>query len=154
MTRILTTLLCSALLSHAADNMKAFPPAEPGTTRHVVNLPEKENEDDMKVEIIVGKTVKTDGVNRHFLAGSIEEETIQGWGFTRYLVRKVGPMASTRMGVPPDAPQVDTFVRLGGNPYLVRYNSKLPLVIYVPEGCEVRYRIWRADPEPKPADKG
>ena len=134
--------------------MKAYPPAEKGMTRHVVKLPVEDKEDDLKVEIVVGKTVKTDGVNRHFLGGSIEEETIKGWGFPRYLVRDVGPMAGTLMGVPPGTPMVDTFVSLRGNPYLVRYNSKLPLVIYVPEGCEVRYRIWRADPEAKPADKG
>jgi ecotin len=37
---------------------------------------------------------------------------------------------------------------------LVRYNSRLPLVIYVPEGVEVRYRVWRADPDSKVAAKG
>ena len=36
------------------------------------------------------------------------------------------------------------FITLGGEPYLVRYNSKLPLVVYVPAGSEVRYRIWAA----------
>ncbi len=154
MIRILATLTSLTLFCHAADNMKAFPPAENGMTRHVLNLPAKENEESLKVELIVGKTVKTDGVNRHFLAGKIEEETIQGWGFPRYMVRNVGPMAGTLMGVPPGTPMVDTFVQIGGNPYLVRYNSRLPLVVYVPEGCEVRYRIWRADPGAKPVEKG
>ena len=117
-------------------------------------LPAEKNEEALKVEIIVGKTVKTDGVNRHFFAGKIEEETIQGWGFTRYLVKQLGPMAGTRIGVPPGKPEVDTFVTLGGEPLVVRYNSRLPLVIYVPEGAEVRYRVWRADPEGKPVPKG
>ena len=27
---------------------------------------------------------------------------------------------------------------------LVPYNSRLPIVVYVPEGYEVRYRIWNA----------
>lgn len=26
-----------------------------------------------------------------------------------------------------------------------RYNSKLPVVVYVPDGLEVSYRIWGAD---------
>jgi ecotin len=49
------------------------------------------------------------------------------------------------MAVDPNAPQVERFVSLGGAPLLLRYNSHLPLVIYVPTGVEVRYRVWRAD---------
>jgi ecotin len=30
------------------------------------------------------------------------------------------------------------------DPFL-RYNSKLPIVIYVPDGFSVRYRTWSAD---------
>ena len=26
----------------------------------------------------------------------------------------------------------------------IRYNSRIPLVVYVPKGGEVRYRIWKA----------
>jgi ecotin len=29
----------------------------------------------------------------------------------------------------------------------VRYNSRLPLVIFAPTDVEVRYRVWRAGPE-------
>jgi ecotin len=42
---------------------------------------------------------------------------------------------------------VDRFVALEGSPYIIRYNSSLPTVVYVPEGMEVRYRVWRAEPE-------
>ena len=31
-----------------------------------------------------------------------------------------------------------------GEPLLVRYNSKLPVVVYAPGDVEVRYRIWAA----------
>ena len=30
---------------------------------------------------------------------------------------------------------------------LLRYNSKLPLVVYLPAGYEARYRIWAASEE-------
>jgi ecotin len=30
---------------------------------------------------------------------------------------------------------------------LIRYNSRLPVVIYVPADAQVRYRIWKADGE-------
>lgn len=154
MTRTLIALCCSAAIAAATDNMKAFPPAEAGMTRHVLQLPKQDDEDSFKVELIVGKTVKTDGVNRHFFGGKLEVETIEGWGFDRYILRKLGPMAGTLMAPPPGAPMVDRFVTIGGEPYLVRYNSRLPLVVYVPQGVEVRHRVWRADPEAKPVPEG
>ena len=36
---------------------------------------------------------------------------------------------------------------------LLRYNSKLPLVVYVPEGVEVKYRLWSTEPELVVADE-
>ncbi|MDU3076465.1 MAG: ecotin family protein, partial [Mixta calida] len=29
---------------------------------------------------------------------------------------------------------------------LLRYNSKLPIVVYTPADVEVKYRLWQADP--------
>jgi ecotin len=34
---------------------------------------------------------------------------------------------------------------------MLRYNSKLPVVVYVPDGFSVRYRIWSADSEAREA---
>jgi len=48
------------------------------------------------------------------------------------------------MAVDPNAPKVERFISLAGEPYFVRYNSRLPVVVYVPEDAEVRYRIWGA----------
>ena len=154
MKRAFLTLVCSAAVATAADNMKAFPPAADGMTRHVLQLPSQADEAAFKVELVLGKTVKTDNVNRYFFAGKIEVETIQGWGFDRYILKQLGPMAGTLMAPPPDAPMVERFVSLGGDPYLVRYNSRLPIVVYVPKGVLVRYRVWRADPEAKPVPEG
>jgi ecotin len=36
----------------------------------------------------------------------------------------------------------------------VRYNSKLPVVVYVPEGLEVRYRLWKAEAETRKGEAG
>jgi ecotin len=138
----------------AADNMKAFPPTGEGMVRHVLQLPQQADESGFKVELIVGKTVETDAGNRYFFAGRIEEETIKGWGFPRYMVSKLGAMAGTLMAVDPNAPKVTRFITLGGAPYIIRYNSRLPVVVYVPEGVEVRYRIWTAGAEIKTIEKG
>jgi ecotin len=144
-TLVLLALLAAPVLAPAADNLKAFPPAEAGMTRVVINLPPQEDEDAFRVELIVGKMVKTDSVNHYFFGGALVTEAIEGWGFDRVILRQLGPMAGTLMAVDPAAPLVERFVTVGGEPALRRYNSRLPLVVYVPAGVEVRYRVWRAE---------
>ena len=122
--------------------------------RYVLQLPKQDDESAFKVELIVGKTVLLDEQNRYFFSGKIQQETIKGWGFTRYNVSQLGPMAGTRIAVDPNAPKVNRFITLGGEPYLIRYNSRLPVVVYAPEGVEVRYRIWTAAPEMKGFETG
>jgi ecotin len=152
---ITALLLLSAELSlHARDNMMAFPPAEEGRVRYVLQLPKQDDESAFKVELIVGKTVLVDEKNRYFFGGKIEEKTIEGWGFPRYNVSKLGPMAGTLMAIDPNEPKVNRFITLGGEPFLIRYNSHLPIVVYAPEGFEVRYRIWSAGLETKVIAKG
>ncbi|MDP6337606.1 MAG: ecotin family protein, partial [Verrucomicrobiota bacterium] len=63
----------------------------------------------------------------------------------------LGPVASSLIGVPPGTPSVHKFVQ--GPSKLIRYNSRIPIVVYVPKGAEVRYRIWSATPETKKALK-
>jgi len=106
------------------------------------------------LELIVGKTVQVDEKNRYFFAGKIENETIKGWGYTRYYVSKLGPMAGTLMAGDPNVPKVSKFITLAGEPYIIRYNSRVPIVVYVPEGVEVRYRIWTTDVGLKEMQKG
>jgi len=89
--------------------------------------------------------VKTDATNSYFFGGTLETENIPGWGFDRYILRKLGPMAGTRIAVDPNAPEVERFISIGGEARLLRYNSRLPLVVYVPAGVEVRHRLWRAE---------
>jgi ecotin len=145
-------LLFVVLPAQAADNMQAFPPADEGMVRYVLQLPEQVDESAFKIELIAGKTVEVDEANRYFFAGKIEEQTISGWGFPRYIVSKLGPMAGTRMAINPNAPKVNHFITVG--PYLIRYNSRLPIVVYAPEGVEVRYRVWSAGAEAKAIEKG
>lgn len=131
--------------STAGRELKAFPSAGEGMSRFVITLPPRKDEEFVKVQLLVGKTVKLDPQNRYFFGGRLETETIVGWGYDRYVLKSLGPMAGTLMAVDPDVPKVERFITLGGEPELLRYNSRLPLVVYVPEGIEVRYRIWRGD---------
>jgi ecotin len=147
-------LICTVLSASAGDNMKAFPPPEKGMVRYVLQLPKQDDDSAFKVELIVGKTVQIDEGNRYFFGGEIQQETIKGWGFTRYNVSQLGPMAGTLIAVDPNLPKVNRFITIGGEPYLIRYNSRLPVVVYAPEGVEVRYRIWAVESEMKAIEKG
>lgn len=123
-------------------SLKPFPEAEEGMVRHVISMEEKANEDLFKVEIIPGKVMSVD-CNHHFLIGKMEEKNLQGWGYTYYEFITDGNACSTMMACV--QPNEDKFV--SGETLLVRYNSRLPIVIYTPEGYEVKYRIWEAGEE-------
>ena len=144
------SLLCGADdTSEAAGYLKKpYPPAEKGMTRFAIVLPKQDNEENFKVEIIVGKKVMVDSANRAFMGGKIEEVNIEGWGFSRYVVKELGPVAQTLIGggVPEER-----FVTM--QPLLVRYNSRLPIAVYVPEGAEVKYRIWSVPADSKEMPK-
>lgn len=121
--------------------------------RFVITLPPQTAEDLLKVQLLVGKTVKIDSRNRYFFGGRLETETVTGWGYDYLILRKLGPMAGTLMAVDSGEPKVDRFITLDGEPALLRYNSRLPLVVYVPDGVEVRYRIWRGDKSTETAER-
>ncbi|WP_242913957.1 serine protease inhibitor ecotin [Brevundimonas pishanensis] len=124
-----------------ADQLKAFPAATASQKRHVLIVPPVANEDELKVELLIGKTQQVD-CNHHMLAGEIETRTAEGWGYDYYVVPRLGPGASTLMGCPANSTR-EAFVTIPQQT-LVRYNSRLPVVIYTPEDAEIRYRIWRA----------
>jgi ecotin len=151
---LVLSILTAVMSAQGADIMKAFPPAEEGMVRYVLQIPKQDDESVFKVELMVGKTVAVDEVNTYFFGGQIEKETIKGWGYPRYTIKKLGPMGGTLKAVDPTKPKVDRFITLSGEPYLIRYNSRLPTVVYVPEGVEVRYRIWKAGAEVKLMERG
>ena len=49
--------------SHGSDNIKAFPPAAAGIDRYVLQLPARDDESALKVELIIGKMVTVDERN-------------------------------------------------------------------------------------------
>jgi len=46
------------------------------------------------------------------------------------------------MAINPNEPKVKRFITLGGESYFIRYNSNFPMVVYTPEGVDVRYQVW------------
>jgi ecotin len=137
MLKVITLLMIASLSLFTAQalatdhsQMKPFPDAEKGMERFVIVL------------LIPGKTMLTDGVNQFRHGSSIEARPLEGWGYTFYEVIGQDTTISTMMAAPEGSEKVEQFV--AGAPLLIRYNSRLPVVIYAPEGYEVKYRIWNA----------
>ena len=151
---IVLAVLSIPAFSAEHPELKAFPVAKDGMERYVIVLPHKERgeEDSFKVEIIVGKEMLTDGVNLVRLANTINERPLEGWGYTYYEVTGSSQVISTMMAPPEGSPMVKKFVT--ASPLQIRYNSRLPIVVYVPKGYEVRYRIWKTSETTSNAEKG
>ena len=126
----------------AIKNLKPYPEQLDSLERHVIYLEQKSDESLFEVELIVGKKMEVD-CNRHRLMGNFQEETIQGWGYNYYIFDTEGHVMSTMMMCP--GPKTEKFIQ--GESITVRYNSRLPLVIYLPQGYELRYKIWTAGEE-------
>ncbi|KAF2070031.1 hypothetical protein CYY_008650 [Polysphondylium violaceum] len=127
----------------SVESITPFPAAEPGFKRFVIYVPELQDEFSAKVELIAGKMMLVDP-NTRSLGGKFEEKDLEGWGYTYYVLPAVhGPMA-TRMFFPGgDSAKENRFVSIIPQD-LIRYNSKLPIVVYVPEDITVKYRVWNA----------
>jgi ecotin len=147
-------VFCGSAFGDEHPELGAFPPALEGMKRFVIALPHKERgeEDDFRVELIVGVEMLTDGVNLVRLGNAIEPRTLEGWGYTVYEVTGPSETISTLMAPPEGTPKVKTFVTAA--PLHIRYNSRLPIVVYAPNGYEVRYRIWSASETTREADEG
>jgi ecotin len=139
-------LLLSTPIFADSYGMKPYPPAEDGYKRMVIHLQPLADEDANKLEIIIGKTLKVD-CNRQWFIGHLSEEIAKGWGFPYFILKSVTGPASTLMACPPDKKEQEAFVQVRGDGSLLRYNSKLPVVMYVPVDFEVHYRIWTAREE-------
>lgn len=144
---LLLPMLGLSAVSQAAsphtDMMKPYPPATQQMQRNVMTLPPLSDEDNYRVELIIGKKMQTD-CNLSRLMGSVTEETAKGWGYPYYNVKIAPEMISTRMACSDDSKKTTLVTLPSAAEKLLRYNSKLPLVVYAPADVEVSYRVWQA----------
>lgn len=134
-------LISTFVVAQKKVDVSMYPKAQAGTEQQLLILPELDKEDDYEVELFVGKKLTVDQCNKHFLMGSFSEETVLGWGYNYFDFKSEGNAAGTLMGCM-DTKTVEKMVY--AQPKKVRYNSKLPIVIYAPKGYQVEYRLWKA----------
>ena len=144
-------------------DLSPFPPAAPGETRWVIQLPGllpsssdqaiSGNPRDWRVQVIVGQMAKVD-CNMHSFSAQLRIEKGKADPVVPYLrVSAVGPMASTRRACPAGQPLQEKFVAMAGRPFVMPYNVSRPIVVYAPKPLEVRWRLWKAETQERPAGK-
>ncbi|WP_368541808.1 serine protease inhibitor ecotin [Enterobacter soli] len=126
------------------EKVAPYPKAESGMKRQVIQLPAQQDEANYKVELLLGQTLEVD-CNQHRLGGQLESKTLEGWGYDYYVFDKVTSPVSTMMACPDGKKEKKFITAYLGDNSLLRYNSKLPIVVYTPENIDVKYRVWKAE---------
>ena len=147
---IALTLAASSLYAETEkkDNIHMFPQAKEGFVRHVIEVPKTKNDYDHRVELLIGKMMMVD-CNHHSFSGKVEDVTLKGWGYKYIEVKDIKSGPTTMMAC--IEPKTEKYISIRDS--LRRYNSRSPIVTYVPKGYEVRYRIWSATENVEKAEK-
>lgn len=125
----------------AQKALEAFPAAEEGQQRWLIWLevnPDNTEETSLRVDVRVGLRTEVDGVNLYRLSGELHKRSVEGWGFDSYHYEGESQLASTRMGTQGATVQSDIVWTAS---QLIRYNSRLPLVVYMPPQLHLSYRV-------------
>lgn len=144
---LLILIAVLTLNSHAQekkeDSIEFLPVLEEGYSRVIVELPEIKGKEQLyQVELFAGKEMGTDRCNTYALIGDFSEETMEEMGHKYFYVRTQGQVVKSMK----DCPEGETkkqFVYFAS--HLVPYSSKAPIVVCVPKGFDIRYRIWQTD---------
>jgi len=166
--RSISGLICSAIFCSAVAmpagaipllDLKPYPEAVAGEKRWVIQLNPllkpptntsiSNNPSDWRVQLLVGKELELD-CNLHRFTGRLRSEVLPGFGYTVYRAEQLGAMLSTKKACPSQGLSKQ-FVPLGGNPFVLPFNASVPIVIYAPDGFQVRYRLWKAEINSQPA---
>jgi ecotin len=128
--------------NEALEALKAFPVAKSNEKQVYIQVPEMNQEENYKIEVFIGKNEMVD-CNHYFMIGEVKEINLEGWGYTYYKVESNGQKGGTLMGCMDDT-KVEKFITI--EPKTFGYNSRLPLVFYVPNDFIVKYKIYSAGP--------
>lgn len=126
------------------NDIAPYPAAQVDYERVAIYLPQLSDESQSKVDLVIGKEMMVD-CNGRGLMGRITKEELTGWGYRYYVVDDIKDGFATLMACPPNYENQKKFVRIDSDLGLLPYNSRLPIVIYVPKGIQVKYQVWHAE---------
>lgn len=135
--------LCSAASVQAAEPLDAFPAEVNGKQRHVIQLPKVIDESRFMVELVPGKNEIADCNLRSFSA-PLQSEVLSGWGYPYYVLSDLKATPGTQKVCTPGS-ESRRFISVRGDGLILPYTSSQPLVVYLPVGVQLKYRVWRAD---------
>ena len=137
-------------------NLTGYPDPAPGLKRWVIQpsglLPKSADPLisahplDWRIQLIVGQTVRLDCNTKRLLGPGVTMRMLpKASGKALFEVKAPVAVISTKMACPDDQPTRTSFLSLGKQPYLVPYNASWPIVVDLPVGTELRWRVWKAE---------
>lgn len=120
------------------QDISMYPSPKEGFSMYTIQLEPKQNETNFQIELYAGKIAEVD-CNKYQLLGEFSKHNLQGWGYSYYEFNSNGEVMGTRMACPEDSKH-EEFVK--SSVVLVRYNSKSPIVVYLPNKMSLKYKIW------------
>ncbi|WP_444918686.1 ecotin family protein [Microbulbifer sp. JMSA003] len=145
MSKLVATafILLLALDCHSSEPLDAFPEEVDGKLRHVIKLPKVVDESRFRVELIPGKSQVAE-CNLQSFSAPLRKDILPGWGYPFYVLSDLTPTTDTQK-VCAQGSESRRFITVRGDGLMLPYSSKLPMVIYLPQGVQLKYRVWRAD---------
>ncbi|WP_137227057.1 serine protease inhibitor ecotin [Shewanella sp. MEBiC00475] len=123
----------------ALSATKMYPVPEAGMVQHILTLPALNNEQQYLLEVQIGQQKMVD-CNKVRLIGEISSLSLPGWGYIYYQVDNIIQGPNTLMMC--TEPKKEKFIVLNKS-MTQPYDSRQPIVFYLPEGTDLRYRVWK-----------
>jgi ecotin len=139
-----STMSIGAMSTTGAYDITMFPSID-GLKKQAIFLPIEAMENGLRIELYAAKKSEVDHCNTHFLVGSFEKKSLEGYGYTYFVFNSNGTIISTKKACENGVIQFNHVFSTKRE--WADYKSKIPIVAYAPEGIKICYRIWRQDPK-------
>lgn len=141
----MSLMLTVGVVAQEKDKNNLYPLPQEGWEKVVVDLPLlKKGTSEYRVEFTVGFDMETDLCNPYSLIGEWAEYEVQNSELVYFIASTKGQVVKA-MNECPNNKKKSQFV--GVKSSFMIHTGQQPLVVYIPEGYQLRYRLWSADKE-------
>lgn len=116
-----------------------------GMIKHAIFLEAQPDEKFYKIELYAVKSASVDDCNKHFLIGEFETKNLEGWGYDYYIFQSNGSIMSTKMACIKSSYSYKDVA--SSQTQTTRYISAIPLIVYAPQGVNIKYKLWKQEPK-------